>query len=159
MASPKMARERTSGATRREVLAGGAGLAAALAARPARADAGKTQAAIRAFTGDAEVRRGRVKLDIPVLVESGNSVPVSVNVDSPMTAADHVKRIALFTEKNPLPDVARFHLGPRAGRASVATRIRLADSQTVTAIAELSDGSYWSHATDVIITLPACAEG
>jgi sulfur-oxidizing protein SoxY len=155
-----MAREKGQrDASRREVLASGVGLAAALAVGPARAEAEQTLAAIRAFTGEAEVRRGRVKLDIPVLVESGNSVPVSVSVDSPMTAADHVRRIALFTEKNPLPDVARFHLGPRAGRAVVATRVRLADSQTVTAIAELSDGSFWSHTTDVIITLPACAEG
>ncbi len=145
--------------TRRDVLATGVGLASVLVVRPARADVDETMAAIRAFTGEAEVRRGRVKLDIPLLVESGNSVPVSVNVDSPMTAGDHVKRIAIFTEKNPLPNVARFHLGPRAGRASVATRMRLADSQTVTAIAELSDGSFWSHSTDVIITLPACAEG
>ncbi len=146
-------------ATRREVLAGGAAAAAALAVGPARAEVEKTQAAMREFTGAAEVRRGRVKVEIPLLVESGNSVPVSVSVDSPMTAEDHVKRIALFTEKNPLPNVACFHLGPRAGRASVATRVRLADSQTVTAIAELSDGSFWSHSTDVVITLPACAEG
>lgn len=154
-----MARRHPLGATRREVLAGGVGLAAAVAVGPARADLEETQAAIRDFTGAAEVRRGRVKIEIPVLVESGNSVPVSVQVDSPMTAADHVRKIAIFTEKNPLPNVARFHLGPRAGRANVSTRVRLADSQTVTAIAELSDGSFWSHTTDVIITLPACAEG
>lgn len=145
--------------TRRDLLAGGAGLAAIVATGSARGETDETQAAIRAFTGEAGVNRGRVKLDIPLLVESGNSVPVSVNVESPMTPTDFVKRIALFTEKNPLPDVVQFHLGPRAGRASVATRVRLADSQTVTAVAELSDGSFWSHATDVIITLPACAEG
>jgi sulfur-oxidizing protein SoxY len=145
--------------TRREVLAGAGGLALTLMAGPARAAAEETLVAIREFTGEAAVRLGRVKLEIPLLVESGSSVPVSVNVESPMTAGDFVKRIALFTEKNPQPNVARFHLGPRAGRASVATRMRLADSQTVTAIAELSDGSFWSHSTDVVITLPACTEG
>lgn len=144
---------------RRDILAAGAGLASLLVAGPARSEADETLAAIREFTGAGEVRRGRVKLEIPLLVESGNSVPLSVSVDSPLTASDFVKRIAIFAEKNPLPNVARFHLGPRAGRASVATRVRLADSQTIMAIAELSDGSFWSHSTDVIVTLPACAEG
>ena len=151
--------KRTYSPSRRDLFAAGAGLAAAAVIGPAHGEADETQAAIRAFTANAAVSPGRVKLEIPLLVESGNSVPVSVNVESPMTADDYVKRVALFTEKNPLPNVAQFHLGPRAGRASVATRMRLADSQTVTAIAELSDGSFWSHATDVIITLPACAEG
>ena len=75
-----------------------------------------------------------------------------------MTAADHVKAIAIFNEKNPQPHVAVFHLGPRAGKASVATRIRLADSQKVVAIAEMSDGSCWSDTQDVIVTIAACLE-
>ena len=75
-----------------------------------------------------------------------------------MTAADHVRAIHVFTEKNPQPNVVSVHLGPRAGRASVSTRIRLADTQTVTAIAELSDGSFWSDRVDVIVTLAACLE-
>lgn len=145
-------------ATRREVLAAGAGLALALVAPAARAS-GPMEAAIRAVTGDAPLRPGRVKLEVPPLVENGNSVAVTVTVDSPMTAADHVRRIALFTEKNPLPDVAQFHLGPRAGRARVATRIRLATTQQVTAVAEMSDGSFWSASADVVVTLAACIEG
>ena len=106
-----------------------AALAAALAIGPARADGRSTTlAAIRAFTGEAEVRRGRVKLDIPPLVENGNSVPVSVTVDSPMTAADHVKRIAVFNEKNPAAERRRCSTSVRAPAARVvATRIRLAD--------------------------------
>ena len=76
-----------------------------------------------------------MKLDLPPLIENGNAVPLTVDVESPMTAADHVRAIHVFTEKNPQPNVASFHLGPRAGRASVATRIRLADTQTVVAIA------------------------
>ena len=95
---------------------------------------------------------------MPPLVENGNSVPITVSVDSPMTATDHVRAIHIFNEKNPQPNVISVKLGPRAGRASFSTRIRLADSQTVTAIAELSDGSFWSDDIDVIVTLAACVE-
>ena len=114
--------------------------------------------AISQVVGEAPVHKGKVKLDIPPLVESGNTVSLSVSVESPMTADDHVKAIHVFNEKNPLPNVVRIRLGPRAGRATLATRIRLADSQTVTAIAELSDGSFWSDSVSVIVTLPACVE-
>lgn len=114
--------------------------------------------AIRSFARGADVREGRVKFDISPLVENGNAVPVSVQVDSPMTAGDHVRRIALFNEKNPQADVAVFHLGPRAGRAHVATRIRLATSQVVVALAEMSDGSIWISKANVIVTLAACIE-
>jgi len=95
---------------------------------------------------------------VPALVESGNAVSLAVSVESPMTAADHVKAIHLFNEKNPQPNVVGVKLGSRAGRATFNTRIRLADSQTVTAIAELSDGSFWSDSVQVIVTLPACLE-
>ena len=93
-------------------------------------------AAIRNVVGEAAVRTGKVKLDMPPLVENGNTVPMTVSVDSPMTADDHVKSIHVFNEKNPQPNVGNFHLGPRAGRAQVSTRIRLADSQKSSAIAE-----------------------
>jgi len=116
------------------------------------------QAALRRVVGDSEVRRGRVKVTLPPLIDNGNSVPLSVAVESPMTAADHVKTIYVLTEKNPLPDVVSVHLGPRAGRASVSTRIRLADTQTVLAIAQMSDGSFWSDSADVVVTLSACLE-
>jgi sulfur-oxidizing protein SoxY len=115
-------------------------------------------AAIRSFTDGVAVREGRVKFEISPLVENGNAVPVSVDVESPMTAADHVRRIALFNEKNPQADIVVFHLGPRAGRARVATRIRLATSQAVVALAEMSDGSFWSSRANVIVTLAACIE-
>jgi sulfur-oxidizing protein SoxY len=114
--------------------------------------------AIKQYVGDAVVRVGKVKLDVAELVENGNTVPVSVAVDSPMTATEHVKSIAIFNERNPQRDVARFTLGPRSGRALVATRIRLATTQKLVAIAQLSDGSYWSHTADVIVTLAACVE-
>src|SRR5918911_4590633 len=118
--------------TRRSLLAAGAALPAAgllsvTAVRPARAAAPATmEAAIREFVGEAAARQGRVKLEIPPLVENGNSVTLTVSAESPMTAADHVKSIAVFNEKNPQPNVAVFHLGPRSGKAQVQTRIRLA---------------------------------
>ena len=116
------------------------------------------QAALRKIVGDSQVRRGRVKLELPPLIDNGNSVPLSVAVESPMTATDHVAAIHVLTEKNPLPDVVSVHLGPRAGRASVTTRARIADTGTVTAIAQLSDGSFWSDRVDVVVTLSACLE-
>jgi sulfur-oxidizing protein SoxY len=113
---------------------------------------------IRAFTGGAPVLEGRIKFDISPLVENGNAVPVTVEVDSPMTAEDYVRRIALYTEKNPQADVVVFHLTPRNGRARVSTRIRLATSQTVVALAETSNGRFWSSRAEVIVTLAACIE-
>ena len=103
--------------------------------------------------------RGRMTLDLPPLVENGNAAPLTVSVDSPMSEADHVRRIAVFNERNPQPNVFTATLGPRAGRAVLATRIRLATSQTITAVAEMSDGTYRSATADVIVTLAACVEG
>jgi sulfur-oxidizing protein SoxY len=147
-------------ASRREFLlaVGAAGLGSLIAVEPARATPAAMQEAIRKVVGSATVNAGRVKLDLPPLVENGNTVPLGVSVESAMTAADHVKAIHVFNEKNPQPDVVSFRLGPRAGRASVATRIRLADTQLVVAIAELSDGSFWSARASVVVTLAACLE-
>jgi sulfur-oxidizing protein SoxY len=116
------------------------------------------QAALRKITGGKPVRSGRVKLTLPPLIDNGNSVPLSVSVESPMTEADHVAAIHVLTEKNPLPDVLTAHLGARAGRATLATRVRLADTQTVTAIAQMSDGTFWSDGAEVVVTLSACLE-
>jgi sulfur-oxidizing protein SoxY len=126
--------------------------------RPAAATPADMQAAIAKVIGDAKVNVGKVKLDIPPLVENGNTVPCAVAVDSPMTPADYVKAIHVFNEKNPQPNVISARLGPRAGRASISTRMRLSDTQTVVAIAEMSDGSFWSDRVDVVITLGACLE-
>jgi sulfur-oxidizing protein SoxY len=147
--------------SRREILQAAAALAGGgvlLSIRPAATTPEMMKDAVRAVIGEAPVKKGKVKLDLPPLVENGNSVPCTVAVESPMTAADHVKAIHIFNEKNPQPNVISVKLGPRAGRASFSTRIRLADSQTVTAIAELSDGSFWSDDIDVIVTLAACIE-
>jgi sulfur-oxidizing protein SoxY len=152
-----MDRERS----RREILQAAAALAGGsvlLSIRPAAATPEMMKDAVRAVIGEAPVKKGKVKLELPPLVENGNSVPCTVAVESPMTAADYVKAIHIFNEKNPQPNVIGVKLGPRAGRASFSTRIRLADSQTVTAIAELSDGTFWSDDIDVIVTLAACIE-
>jgi len=151
------------GLTRRGVLRAGlaalpAGAALTLIVRPADATPEAMREAIKRVVGEAAIKRGRVKLDIPPLSENGNSVSCTVTVASPMTAADHVKAIHLFNEKNPQPNVISLYLGPRAGLARIDTRIRLSDTQTVTAIAELSDGSFWSDSANVIVTLGACLE-
>ena len=128
------------------------------APRPAAATPSELSAALARFAGGAPVQVGRVTLEIAALVENGSSVPIKIDVVSPMTPADHVVRLALFTERNPQPEVLMFQLGPRAGRASVATRVRLATSQSLVAVAQLSDATFWSHTVDVSVTLAACAE-
>jgi len=149
--------------TRRRFL-GLAGSAAVLGAvpvvslRPADATPAMLATAIRNVVGAAVVRAGRIRLDIPPLVENGNTVPMTVSVTSPMTPEDFVKSIHVFNEKNPQPNIGNFYLGPRAGRAQISTRIRLADSQKLVAIAHLSDGSFWSVTADVVVTLAACTE-
>jgi sulfur-oxidizing protein SoxY len=140
-------------------LAGAAGMGLPLDSDPAGATPASMQAAIRNVTGEAKLNKGRVKIDVPALIENGNAVPLTVSCESPMTQEDHVKAIHVFTEKNPQPNVIGVHLGPRAGRASVSTRIRLADTQKVVAVAQMSDGSFWSDEVEVIVTLAACLEG
>jgi sulfur-oxidizing protein SoxY len=135
-----------------------AGAVSRVTLRPADATPAMLNSAIRNLVGEAPLRTGKVKLDIPPLVENGNTVPMTVSVTSPMTADDYVKSIHVFNEKNPQPYIGNFYLGPAAGRAQVATRIRLADSQKVVAIAQMSDGSFWSASVDVVVTLAACTE-
>jgi sulfur-oxidizing protein SoxY len=115
--------------------------------------------ALMRLTGGRVPQTGKVRLELSALVENGNAVPVTLSVDSPMTSAEHVRRLALLTERNPQPEVAVFALTLLSGRARVATRIRLATSQTVWALAELSDGSWWQQGMDVVVTLAACVEG
>ena len=140
-------------------LAGAAGIGLSLAPVSASATPASMRAAIRKVVGEAPLKKGKVKIDLPPLIENGNAVPLVLSCDSPMTAEDQVKAMHVFTEKNPQPNVISIQLGPRAGRASVSTRIRLADSQKVVAIAQMSDGSFWSEEIEVIVTLAACLEG
>lgn len=114
--------------------------------------------ALRAAFGDRDIKKGKVKLALPALAENGNSVRLTVSVDSPMTADDHVQFIQLFSPENPLPDIARFELTPASGRAEVETRIRLSAEQDVLAVAGLSDGSLWSGSAHIVVTEAACID-
>ncbi len=145
---------------RRFLVAVGAGLIVPLApGGSARATPAEVASLIRELVGDGELREGRVKLDLPVMVENGNAVSMSVSVDAPRSGPDAVQSIDVFAEGNPLPHVVRFVFGPRAGAPRVATRIRLATSQTVIAVAKLADGSCWRDSVDLIVTLAACIDG
>ena len=134
------------------------GVAVALLPFAARATPEALAAAIKEVTGDAPLREGKVTLDVPPLVENGNTVPLTVSVESPMTSDDYVKAIHVFNEKNPQPHIFNAWLSPTNGRAVVATRIKLADAQKVVAIAETSKGEFWAAHADVIVTIAACIE-
>ncbi|MBC7704832.1 MAG: SoxY-related AACIE arm protein [Rhodoferax sp.] len=153
---------KTPSPTRRQILATAASVGGLLLVAPP-ANAAELPAdlaaAIAAFTKGAPLREGRVTLEVAELVDNGNAVPITVAVASPMTAADHVTAIAVFNERNPQREVISVQLGPRSGRAQVSTRIRLATSQKIVAVARLSDGSCWSRTVEVVVTLAACIEG
>ncbi|MDB5918229.1 MAG: SoxY-related arm protein [Massilia sp.] len=142
--------------SRRKLLAG---LGALVLARPSRATSDEMTAAIKAFTGGAAPAQGGITLEVASLVDNGNTVPITVRVASPMTATDHVAAIAVFNERNPETNVAVFILGARAGKAEVSTRIRMATSQKLVAVARMSDGSFRMHSADVVVALAACIEG
>ena len=145
-------------ASRRTFLMGAAAVTL-LPLEAARATPEMLAQAIKEVVGNAEVREGRVKLDVPPLIENGNTVPLTVSVESPMSDADYVKAIHVFNEKNPQPHVFSATLAPRNGKARVGTRIKLADTQKIVAIAETSGGEFWSASADVIVTIAACIEG
>lgn len=145
--------------TRRQVVLVSAGLAASTLVCPARAQTDGLTTAVAAYAAGKNVTAGKVKLDVAELVDNGNVVPITVTVDSPMTAAMHVTAIAVFNEKNPQREVVKFTLGPRYGKAAVSMRIRLATTQKLVAVAQMSDGSFWSHTVEVIVTIAACIEG
>ena len=143
---------------RREFLASvGGAIALPVLTRPARAQ-NPLDAHVWAITGGAPVRNGKVRLELPQLADNGNSVAMKVAVESPMTEAEHVKSIHLFSDRNPVTHMASFYLGPRAGKAEVRSRVRLAGSQHITAVAQLSDGSFWSDTAEVVVTLSACLD-
>ncbi|PTM39634.1 thiosulfate oxidation carrier protein SoxY [Bosea sp. 124] len=163
MSSAISSRSRRSeaGPDRRRVVAGAAAglLLASLPGRALAQTSPELAQLIARITEGVLPERARITLDIPALVENGNSVDTKIAVESPMTEADHVRWIHLIAEKNPFPDMARFHLGPRAGRAEVATTLRLAQSQKVTAVAALSGGSFVMAEADIVVTLSACIDG
>lgn len=141
---------------RRELLIQGTALLA-LQLVPLRSIGRELTEIARTYPGET-INTGRVHLVAPALAENGNSVPLEVRVESPMTPADHVAEIRIFAEKNPVPLVATFRLSAASGRAHVTTRIRYGDSQTITAVARMSDGTLWSGTAKTIVTLAACVE-
>lgn len=142
--------------TRRQLLAA---LPLLVLVRPASATPDEMATAIAAYTNNAKPQKGRITIEIAQLIDNGNAVPITVKVGSPMTEQAHVTDIAIFNEKNPLPDVVRFQLTPMSGKPEISTRIRLATSQRLTALARTSDGQWWQQTVDVIVTLAACVEG
>ena len=106
--------------------------------------------------GNRPITEGRVTLELPPIAENGHSVPLKVEVDSPMTESDYVKQIAILSPRNPLPLIGQFHLTPHSGRALVSTRIRMSGTQVIQAVAEMSDGSLWSGSMETVVTLAAC---
>lgn len=129
-----------------------------LAGREAGAAVESLAPLVARVTGGAALREGRVRLEIPRLADNGHSVPLKVIVESPMSATDYVSSVTLLSERNPRPLMAKFYLGPRCGRAEIATRVRLNGSQRLLAIAQLSDGSYCSGTAEVEVTESACLD-
>lgn len=142
---------------RRQLLQSGAvSIAASALPLSAFATEEDVQRAVKEMFGTGEITEGRVTLKLPPIAENGYSVPLNVQVDSPMRADDHVRRIGIFAPRNPIPVLAQFHLSPRSGKAEVATRIRMGGTQKILAVAEMSDGSLWSGSDETVVTLAAC---
>ncbi|OAB54905.1 thiosulfate oxidation carrier protein SoxY [Phormidium willei BDU 130791] len=151
-----------AGFTRRHFLitvaAGSAAAAALGAAGPARADRAMVDAAVEKLIGEANVADGAevIRLDLPQIAENGNTVPLGVSIDSPMTADNHVKSVHVFADGNPNPDVVSFHFTPRSGLAEASTRMRLAQTQNIVAVAEMSDGKVYRAEAEVKVTIGGC---
>jgi sulfur-oxidizing protein SoxY len=144
--------------TRREALAGGAlaALAAALAPHMALADEAAVAAELKKLYGDKPMGSGKVKLDVPEIAENGLVVPINVEVESPMTEADHVKAVHVFADGNPLPGVVSYRFTPACGKAAASTRMRLAQTQNIICVAEMSNGSLFMTKAQVKVTIGGC---
>jgi sulfur-oxidizing protein SoxY len=146
--------------TRRHVLVltGSAAAAAGAGLLPgiALADKAAVDAAIKNAIGGATVQSGRITLDLPQIAENGNTVPIGIEVGSPMTGSDYVKSVHIFAEGNPNPEVASIHFSPANGVAKASTRMRLMKTQNVVAVAEMSDGSVYRETVEVKVTIGGC---
>jgi sulfur-oxidizing protein SoxY len=147
-----------TGVSRRAVLFGTGAVALALAIAPyaASADVKEVEDELKKLFGDRKIADGRITLDVPQIAENGLVVPLNIDVQSPMTPQDYVKTVHVFADGNPRPNVITFHFTPEAGRASASSRIRLAKTQTITAIAEMSDGSLYRAKSEVKVTIGGC---
>lgn len=143
--------------TRRQALAvgGSAIIVAAIGITPSLA-ANNSQEEIDKFTGGKEAKEGKISLDLPEIAENGNTVPISLTVESPMTKDNYVKRVIVVADGNPNGGVATFHFSPSSGVAEASTRMRLAKTQNVMAVAEMSDGSFYKTSKQVKVTVGGC---
>jgi sulfur-oxidizing protein SoxY len=130
--------------------------AAALAPRLSLADAAGVEAELKKLYGDKKPAEGKIKLDLPQIAENGLVVPIAVEVESAMTAADHVKSVHVFADGNPLPGIASFHFTPECGKAAASTRMRLAQTQNIVCVAEMSDGKLFMAKAEVKVTIGGC---
>jgi sulfur-oxidizing protein SoxY len=144
--------------TRRDVLAAGVALPAALISGPAFAQ-DQTQKIIADFTGGKTPAPGRIEFDIPFTADNANSVPVTLKIDSPMTAENYCAEVMILAEKNPRPRVCSFAFSPGISVPQLSTRIRLAESQNVTVFARMNDGSVFMARKAVTVTTGACSPG
>ncbi|MEM1437396.1 MAG: thiosulfate oxidation carrier protein SoxY [Pseudomonadota bacterium] len=144
--------------TRRQLLRGLAGSALMLAVRPLRAQLVAVPEPVAARYGQRPIAFERVVINLPPLAENGNSVPIEVRVDSPMTLTDYIRRIDVFAPANPVPHLIGFDLSPAAGQARVESRIRLADSQQIWVVCEDQDGQLFGALAEVVVTLAACLD-
>jgi sulfur-oxidizing protein SoxY len=144
--------------TRRVALRGAAlaAFAALLAPRLALADETAVAAELKKLFGERKIAEGRVKLDVPEIAENGLVVPIGVDVESPMTEADHVKAVHVFADGNPLPGIVSYGFTPACGRASASARMRLAQTQNIICVAEMSDGSLHMAKANIKVTIGGC---
>src|SRR5882672_2815044 len=145
-----------NGPSRRQVLAGSAGALAVATLGVAPAHANNAQDLIKAFTGGKQATEGKVKLDLPEIAENGNTVPMTVSVESPMTDAAHVTEVLVVGDGNPNGGMVTFHFSPLSGAAEANTRIRLAATQNIIAVAKMNDGSFVMASKQVKVTIGGC---
>jgi sulfur-oxidizing protein SoxY len=144
--------------TRREfiVFGGMAALGLGLLPRVAFAEPADVELAMKGLFGGKSFSQGRIKLDVPQIAENGLVVPLNIEVESPMTENDYVKAVHVFADGNPLPNVISYYFTPASGRASASNRIRLAKTQNIIAVAEMSDGTLYSTKAEVKVTIGGC---
>ena len=144
---------------RQFVVAAGTGAAAAIIAGfsgAANATPEKAMEHMKKLIGNGTPAEGKIKVDLPEIAENGNTVPVKVSVESPMTADNYVKAVHLISEGNPGPEICSFHFTPASGRANAAARVRLAKTQNVIGIAVMSDGKLYMSKSQVKVTIGGC---
>jgi sulfur-oxidizing protein SoxY len=152
-----MLKDVSTGLSRRQTMQ--AALAAAMAViapQMAFASPDKVQEELKKLFGDKKLSEGRVKIDAPQIAENGLVVPVTIEVESPMTDASHVKSLHVFADGNPLPGVASFKFTPASGKAVASTRMRLAQTQNIVCVAEMSDGALHMAKAEVKVTIGGC---